>query len=434
MSTPLGLAAVTAVLRDVLEGGMKARKVGDIVNGDVTVSTLSPDRIKIGDSEKTGLNLFLYHVTPNPGWRNRDLPTRDARGDRIANPALALDLHYLVTAYGEDSFHAEIVLGNAMHLLHELAVVPRAMIRKALAPTSPPQDLPAALKTSELADQVEQVKITPESMTIDEMSKIWGALNANYRPTAAYAVSVVLIEGRKSASAALPVLARGVAAIELRQPTIEAVESNLGPNQPITSTSTILIRGIALAGDDATLHIAGVDATAAIASANAVEMVVPLAGVVGLRAGIQPVQLTHRVPLGDPPEAHTIFESNVAAFVLRPAITPAVLSSTNLIENGVTYKQGEIQLTFVPRVGAQQRVTLLLNQFNTPAGATPRAYSFAAATGNGVVAPATDTDKIKVPFKRVLPGEYLVRARVDGAESLLLTDVNGTFHQPRVTL
>ncbi|MBD0326353.1 MAG: DUF4255 domain-containing protein, partial [Pyrinomonadaceae bacterium] len=86
MSTALAIASVTAVLKDLLHNGLIDH---DLVSslGDVLVSALPPDRIDI--SETTGnsqLNLFLYQVTPNTGWRNVGLPSRDGRGERLTNP------------------------------------------------------------------------------------------------------------------------------------------------------------------------------------------------------------------------------------------------------------------------------------------------------------------------------------------------------------
>ncbi|PJI52282.1 hypothetical protein CTI14_44950, partial [Methylobacterium radiotolerans] len=78
------------------------------------------------------MNLFLHQVTPNAAWRNAALPSRDAAGGRIANPPLALDLHYLLTAYGRAELQAEVLLGYALQLLHESAVLPREAVRRAL--------------------------------------------------------------------------------------------------------------------------------------------------------------------------------------------------------------------------------------------------------------------------------------------------------------
>ncbi len=47
-------------------------------------------------------------------------------------------------------------------------------------------------------------------MGTDEMSKLWTAIQSHYRPSAAYQVSVVLIEGTRPGRSPLPVLSRGI--------------------------------------------------------------------------------------------------------------------------------------------------------------------------------------------------------------------------------
>ena len=101
MSNALAIAGVSAVLRDLLNNGLIDHEVASAVGTPVTVSVLPPDRVKIGEDEKAQLNLFLYQVTPNAGWNNVGLPSRDDEGNRLTNRPLALDLHYLLTAYGK---------------------------------------------------------------------------------------------------------------------------------------------------------------------------------------------------------------------------------------------------------------------------------------------------------------------------------------------
>ena len=48
------------------------------------------------------MNVYLYRVSPNPAWRNQDLPTR-ARGPIVDRPLTAIDLHYLLTFYGDEA-------------------------------------------------------------------------------------------------------------------------------------------------------------------------------------------------------------------------------------------------------------------------------------------------------------------------------------------
>src|SRR5262245_21427962 len=214
MSSALAIAAVTAVLKDLLNNGLIDHNVTGAVGGNVNVTALPPDRVFApGTPEGNQLNLFLHQVTPNAGWRNVGLPSRGSRGERLSNPPLALDLHYLLTAYGAEDFNAEILLGYAMQLLHETPVLARDAIRAALIPpTVTGAILPPALQAlaaSDLADQVEQLKICPAFLNTEELSKLWSALQAHYRPTAAYQVSVVLIEATRSTRTPLPVLTRG---------------------------------------------------------------------------------------------------------------------------------------------------------------------------------------------------------------------------------
>jgi Pvc16 N-terminal domain len=214
VSSPLAVAAVTAVLRDLLNNGFIDHDITGTLGQNVNVTAVPPDTIAIdGTNARTQLNLFLHQVTPNAGWRNEGLPSRDGRGVRLANPPLALDLHYLLTAYGSAELHGEILLGYAMHLLHETPVLDRDAIRTALAAGTVDSSIlpPAfqALSASDLADQLEQIKIVPETLSTEEMSRLWAALQAHYRPTAAYNLSVVLIEAQRATRRALPVLTRG---------------------------------------------------------------------------------------------------------------------------------------------------------------------------------------------------------------------------------
>lgn len=216
MSNALAIAGVTAILRDLLDSGVIDHEVTDAMGQGVLVSAVAPDSIALeGANAKPQINLFLHQVTHNAAMRNLDLPSRSRGGARTGNPPLALDLHYLVTAYGTGDLQAEVLLGYAMMLLHQTPVPARETIRKALNPPGMPIDgalLPSvyeALRASDLSEQYEQIRITPAPMNTEEMSKIWAAMQAHYRPTAAYQVSVVLIESERPAQSALPVLTRG---------------------------------------------------------------------------------------------------------------------------------------------------------------------------------------------------------------------------------
>ena len=166
---------VTAVLRDLLNDGLINHNVASVIGTTVTVSVMPPDRVvpTNGPTEASQLNLFLHKVTPNMGWRNDRLPARDSSGSvRLSDPPLALDLHYLLTAFTSADLHAEILLGYGMQLLHENPVLTRQAIRTALSPAPDVGvGLPAALRALDatgLADQIEQLRITPVPLDTEE--------------------------------------------------------------------------------------------------------------------------------------------------------------------------------------------------------------------------------------------------------------------------
>ncbi len=223
MSSPLAIAGVTAVLKDLLNDGL----IGSDLAAQVKVTAKPPIRDpKEATNEESQLNLFLYHVSMNPGWRNSGLPSVDPAGERVGNPPLALDLHYLLTAYDARDLHAEALLGYALQLLHETPVLTRKAIRASLKTDLPGStaagSLPAhllALTKTGLADQVESIKISSHTFGIEEMSKLWTSFQAPYRPSVAYLVTVVLIESTKPARSALPVLKVGA---DARGPVVQA--------------------------------------------------------------------------------------------------------------------------------------------------------------------------------------------------------------------
>jgi len=448
VSNALAIASVTAVLKDILNNGV----IDNQLSGDVTVSALPPDRVLVnGQPETNRLNLFLYQVTPNLGWRNVGLPSHDSRGERVANPPLGLDLHYLLTAYGASEFQAEILLGYGMQMLHEAPVLTRDAIRRALTPTPPFSStvLPPALQgASDLADQVESIRITPQVLSSEEISKLWTAIQSHYRPTAAYQASLVLIESRRSRRVALPVAndERRIYVVPFRHAAIESVTSAAGPLAPIQAGTTVEIRGRDLAGDITAVLFDGIDVTPPVSAITPELITVALPGSLpaGLYAGVKTAQVIHQIRMGDPETPHRGFESNVGAFVLRPIvkngpiIAPGdienLVSSTEIVNGtSVALRAGTLKIVLEPRVTRAQRVSLLLNELNPPVGQPAHAYAFHAPAGNGVVDPDPDTATVRIPFARVVAGTYLVRVQVDGAESVLDLDAGG-FATPRVAL
>lgn len=429
MSTAHAIAAVTKVLVRVVDESMKAASLPGIVGGDVLVSALSPARVDLTQAnDPNQLNLFLYLALPNQGGSGFDLPTRDSSGARLKNTPLALDLYYLVTAYGTEDFFAEIILGHAMQVLHENPILARDAIRARLEPPGAPSNADMALADAGLAEQVEQVKVSPEKLSTEEISRLWSALGAEYRTSVAYRVTVILIEARASTKTALPVLARGVYVLPFNPPKIERLAVKVEPDDIASETAPILpgnilvLYGKNLLGQITRIVVDGESLDAPEAFFSAASAGFPLPGT--LRAGPHGVQIAHEVAMGDPPVPHRGTESNVVAFLLRPVISAPVTASAQ-----------EITVTLSPAVTAQQRVRVLLNQLDPAPGAPALAFGFAAPVSNGIDVAGGDfeTDSIDFEYADVPAGTYLVRVQVDGADSVLDVDAGtGKFSGPTV--
>jgi hypothetical protein len=421
VSSPLAIAGVTALLRNLLDDGLVQASVSGSTGTRVTVTAVPPDTIAVDPANvQTQLNLFLHQVTPNASWRNAALPSRDGRGARLTNPPLALDLHYLLTAYGSAELHAEIVLGYAMHVLHEAPVLDRAAVRAALAgATVDGAILPPAfqaLSAADLADQVEQLRITPETLGSEEMSRLWSALQARYRPTAAYQVSVVLIESRLAARSALPVLSRGetidgpprrergvVAGASLLPPypALEAVEPPPGQlsarlGEPLT------LRGHHLDGADLTVRFEHprLAAPAQISvGANTdptrVAVTLPAGGAAAWPAGAWGVSVSLRRP-GEPGPRTT----NTLPLVLAPTLDLDPAHTT--VTRDPTTHAVTVHAAFAPDVRPGQRVSLAVGDREAVAAVTAQAGA------------------LDFVFPVLEAGDPWVRLRVDGADSLLV--------------
>ena len=224
MSNAFGISGVTAVLESLLWSVYNGPDWTSSNLGSVTVTAVAPDLVQSnhGNGADAGLkvNLFLHQVTFNAAWRNMGLPSLAADGvTQLKNPPLALDLHYLLTVYASEDCQAEALLGYALQFIHESPVLPRAQIRSVLANLTSPanKEFPSPtnpvfspVSLSGIGDQIEMIKITPETLGREEMAWLWTALKADYRPTFPFQVSVLLIQPQIPAVSALPVLQRDI--------------------------------------------------------------------------------------------------------------------------------------------------------------------------------------------------------------------------------
>lgn len=192
MSTPAGIAAVSAVLRARLEQRLATARVSEVI-GPVVVTAAAPADARSITAESNRLIVYLHHA--NVDQSSRALPATDGP----TPPPLRLQLVYLVAASGAESYAAELLLGHAMAELHQHPIIDPAAVaavvgrsQAAGSTLNPAIDL---VRDSRLAEQTEPMRVSQLSLDVDELSRLWRALSAPYRPSVAYQVGPVLIDG-----------------------------------------------------------------------------------------------------------------------------------------------------------------------------------------------------------------------------------------------
>jgi hypothetical protein len=223
---------------------------------------------------------------------------------------------------------------------------------------------------------------------------------------------------------------RTVLAEPLQAPVVTAVVAASADDDPITDGAQIRIRGENLAADTVQVLVDGSPiAVGTITNAEITATLPPLP------AGVHGVKVRHMLRIGQPLADHAGgTSSNLFAFVLAPTITKTgsnyditPSNPTSRVDQGVTYDSADLEIGIDPPVEWQQRVSFMLNQL----GADPaRAYTFTSESRDSTSPPSP---KIKIRAVDVIPGQYLVRVQVDGAESRLVL-TGDTYTDPAVTL
>jgi Pvc16 N-terminal domain/IPT/TIG domain len=419
MSNALAIATVTETLRNLLMQYIDAAQVTG-----AQVSTISPDQPH-GQLAIPGINIFLYQITPNAALRNQDLPTRTHGGTLLKKPQAAVDLHYLLTFYGDyATLEPQRLLGAATLALHASPVLPRSLIQAV-------QTGNTFLNTSNLDTQTEQIRFNPVVFSLEELSKLWSfLLKIDYVLSTAYVASVVLIDADVPMPATpLPAVSYSLGMQAMRQPVITQVVASPIAGAPITAGSDITIIGsnlTARSGGATQVLIDGIAQTPASITPGSITLTLPG----GLAAGAQTAQVMQPLMLGMPPVLHpgTGATSGIAAFVLSPMIAPGSPPGSYAISvvPGFGSPPGPaIEVSVIPAVQTGQRAVLQLLPLASPA-------SGARLFDGGTQTASSGT--LTIPILDLPSGTYAVRVLVDGAQSPLVLGAGGVPAAPLITV
>lgn len=394
MSNSLAVAAVTATLRNLL-----IRRLGTELPNQDALTTKPLDKARDPNASTSQVNIFLYHIAYDAAWLNMNMPNQ-LRPTEPGNPPLPLVLYYLITAYGDNGSQelgSQKLLGIAMQALHDHPVLGADEINDALA-------------GNDLGNQIERVRITPQPMSVDEMSKLWTTFQTNYRVSVAYQVAVVLIESSREVRIPLPVLTPEITVQPFLTPPFPTLAALTLPQKRPSAVlgDTVVFDGFHLNGDSVEArfkHPRFEDAIAVPAlpggTASKVSVTIPAGAPEKWAAGVYTVSLLVK-RAGEQDRV-----SNTVPLVLGPEITSGLPMTVARDADA----DATIDLTCSPQVLPEQRVLLLLSDElarQVPAEEHP-----------------TQTDQLKFIIKDAPPSTgdgFFIRLRVDGVDSLLIKD------------
>jgi hypothetical protein len=138
-----------------------------------------------------GLSLWLYRVTRNGELVN--VPPPRPAANQVGKTPLPIDLYYLITPIRQDPETDQVLLGRVLQVFND-----RSILRGA--------DLTTPLQTDS-----RELRITLETLSLEQLAEIWHALHQPYQLSISYHVQYAAIDSERP-----PALVPDVATREVR--------------------------------------------------------------------------------------------------------------------------------------------------------------------------------------------------------------------------
>ncbi len=123
------------------------------------------------------LTLFLFEVVEDATLRNRSLIRAVAPPNlTVQRPPIPLILRYLLTPWGGDRHTEQLILGRALQVLYDGAILSGPHLQGGLAGT----------------DEAIKLKLAP--LTLEERTRVWHAVQKPYRLSVSYDARVINID------------------------------------------------------------------------------------------------------------------------------------------------------------------------------------------------------------------------------------------------
>ncbi|MBN2440636.1 MAG: DUF4255 domain-containing protein [Spirochaetales bacterium] len=169
--------------------GLLSLNLQKIYNSDFnseSIKLASPKDVESGGSVR--LTLFLYQIVENAYTKNQ--PMRNTGAGSVRQPPLSLNLYYLITPYaGEPPYDSEveknILLGKVMQIIYDNAILKGTILSDAMK------------EVSLEYDNINYICFSLNPISLDDLTKLWNALDMPMQLSVAYEVRIAFIESER---------------------------------------------------------------------------------------------------------------------------------------------------------------------------------------------------------------------------------------------
>lgn len=171
MSEYTAIKAVSISLKELLEEHITNRTEPEL--NAVIIDLRSPKEMR-EDNQTVGISLWLYRVTRNGHTLNHP-PRRVATNQVLPHP-IPVDLYYLVTPIAADSADEQTLMGRVMQVFNDHNTIRGSDLKDALE------------------GGTEELRLTLDTLSLEELARVWDALKEPYQLSVSYMVQLVTID------------------------------------------------------------------------------------------------------------------------------------------------------------------------------------------------------------------------------------------------
>jgi Pvc16 N-terminal domain len=168
------IRAVSKTLQELLQAHITNSPDPQLRNVAIDLSSPREMRDAAGPQRTpNGISLWLYRVSRNGDVLNEPQVPVD---DQLPRQPLPVDLFYLVSPITRTPDNEQALLGRVLQVFSDHSILRGTDLK------------------DDLAGEPTELRLTLETLSLEELSRIWSALSESYQLSASYRVQVVRID------------------------------------------------------------------------------------------------------------------------------------------------------------------------------------------------------------------------------------------------